>query len=87
MLHKDPLQRPSLARVLAHTFVSGKKVARLVGEKPKYDVFLSYRVASDAHHVEKLHTLLTAQGFKVYWDKLCLAVSYTHLTLPTKRIV
>ena len=72
MLHKDPLQRPSLARVLAHSFLSGKKVARLVGEKPKYDVFLSYRVASDAHHVEMLHKLLTAQGFKVYWDKLCL---------------
>ena len=72
MLHKDPLQRPSLARVLAHPLLSGKKVARLVGEKPKYDVFLSYRVASDAHHVEKLYNLLTAQGFKVYWDKLCL---------------
>ena len=72
MLHKDPLQRPSLARVLAHSFVSGKKVARLVGEKPKYDIFLSYRVASDTQHVEKLYNLLTAQGFKVYWDKLCL---------------
>ena len=45
MLLKDPLQRPTLARVLAHPFLSGKKVARLVGEKPKYDVFLSYRVA------------------------------------------
>ena len=72
MLQKDPLQRPSLARVLAHPFLSGKKVARLVGDKPKYDVFLSYRVAADAHHVEKLYNLLTAQGFKVYWDKLCL---------------
>ena len=72
MLHKDPLQRPTLARVLAHPFLSGKKVARLVGDKPIYDVFLSYRVASDAHHVEKLYNLLTAQGFKVYWDKLCL---------------
>ena len=72
MLHKDPLQRPSLARVLAHPLLSGKKVARLVGEKPKYDVFLSYRVASDSQHVEKLHCLLTAEGFKVYWDKLCL---------------
>ena len=72
MLHKDPLQRPSLARVLAHSFLSGKKVARLVGEKPKYDVFLSYRVASDSQHVEKLYNLLTAQGFKVYWDKFCL---------------
>ena len=47
-------------------------MARLVGDKPKYDVFLSYRVATDAHHVEKLYKLLTAQGFKVYWDKLCL---------------
>ena len=72
MLHKDPLHRPSLARVLAHSFLSGKKVARLVGEKPKYDVFLSYRVASDSQHVEKLYNLLTGQGFKVYWDKLCL---------------
>ena len=72
MMHKDPLQRPSLSRVLAHSFLSGKKVARLVGEKPKYDVFLSYRVASDSQHVEKLYNLLTAQGFKVYWDKLCL---------------
>ena len=72
MLHKDPLQRPSLARVLAHSFLSGKKVARLIGERPKYDVFLSYRVASDSQHVEKLYNLLTAQGFKVYWDKFCL---------------
>ena len=72
MLHKDPSRRPTLARVLAHPFLSGMKVARLVGEKPKYDIFLSYRVAADAHHVEKLYNLLTAQGFKVYWDKLCL---------------
>ena len=72
MLHKDPLQRPSLARILAHSFLSGKKVARLIGEKPKYDIFLSYRVAADALHVEKLYKLLVAQGFKVYWDKICL---------------
>ena len=72
MLHREPSKRPLLSRVLAHPFVSGKKVARLTGEEPKYDVFLSYRVASDSHHVEKLYHLLTAQGFKVYWDKLCL---------------
>ena len=77
MLHKDPLQRPSLARVLAHPFLSGKKVVRMVGDKPTYDVFLSYRVASDGadtplKHVEKLYNLLMAQGFKVYWDKFCL---------------
>jgi serine/threonine protein kinase len=72
MLHRDPLTRPSLARVLAHPFISSQKVARMVGEEPRYDVFLSYRVASDSAHVERLYTLLTAQGFKVYWDKLCL---------------
>jgi len=78
MLHKDPHQRPSLARVLAHPFLSGKKVTRLVGEQPKYDVFLSYRVAADGKdtankHVEKLYTLLTEKGLKVYWDVKCLA--------------
>ena len=77
MLHKDPLQRPTLARVLGHPFLSGKTVARLVGEKPKYDVFLSYRVASDTQHVEKLYNLLTTQGFKVYWDKHCLLPGMT----------
>ena len=74
MLLKDPLQRPSLARVLTHPFLSGKKVVRLVGEKPKYDIFLSYRVASDTHHVEKLYNLLTTPPYnlKVYLDTVCL---------------
>ena len=72
MLHKDPLQRPSLARVLAHPFLSEKQVTRLRGEKPKYDVFLSYRVATDAHHVESLYNLLVAKGLNVYLDKMCL---------------
>ena len=72
MLHKDPLQRPSLARVLAHSFLSGKKVARMVGDQAKYDVFLSYRVASDTQHVEKLYDSLSAQGFKVFLDKKSL---------------
>ena len=77
MLHKDPLLRPSLSRVLAHPFVSGKKVVRLIGDKAKYDVFLSYRVKSDGvdtplRHVEKLYNLLTAQGLNVFWDKICL---------------
>ena len=77
MLQADPLQRPSLARVLAHPFLSGKEVARMVGEKPKFDVFLSYRVSADGkdtpnRHVEKLYNLLTAKGLMVYWDFKCL---------------
>jgi hypothetical protein len=72
MLQKDPKQRPSLDRVLAHPFLSGKKVARLVGEKARYDVFISYRVASDAHHVKQLYDLLTGMGVRVWWDKECL---------------
>ena len=74
MLHKDPMQRPSLARVLAHPFLSERKVARLFGEKPKYDVFLSYRVAPDSNHVSKLYDLLTAAPYNlsVYRDANCL---------------
>ena len=77
MLQKDPTMRPSLARVLAHPFFTGKKVARLVGDKPLYDVFLSYRVMSDGvdtplKHVEQLYDLLTAHGLVVYWDRTCL---------------
>ena len=38
----------------------------------KYDVFLSYRVDSEKHNVEKLYMGLTNMGLKVYWDKKCL---------------
>ena len=116
MLVKHPLQRPTIGRVLSHPFVSRKKVIRLVGEPPLYDIYLCYRnyrtnhhhhhnhnlnnnnnhnynhdVINDATHsnpdntlptptdlidenldilhVEKLYHLLTAKGFKVYWDK------------------
>jgi len=73
MLHRDCKQRPTLARVLAHPFISGHKVARMVGEQPKYDVFLSYRVAADAKHAQLLYQLLTEQSFNVYLDSKCLA--------------
>ena len=118
MLVKHPLQRPTIGRILSHPFVSRKKVIRLVGEPPMYDIYLCYRdyrtnnhhhshhshnhshnnnhhynhdVINDAiklhpdntHstpidvidenldilHVEKLYQLLTAKGFKLYWDK------------------
>jgi hypothetical protein len=44
----------------------------MVGEAPEFDIFLSYRVRSDSDHVEKLYNALTAKGFKVWWDKMCL---------------
>ena len=44
----------------------------MVGEKPKYDVFLSYRVQTDAQHAEKLYNLLTTAGLSVWWDRMCI---------------
>ena len=44
----------------------------MVGEQAKFDVFISYRVDSEAAFAEKLYNALTAQGFKVWWDKVCL---------------
>jgi hypothetical protein len=37
-----------------------------------YDVFLSYRVASDAILAERLNDKLTARGVRVWWDQKCL---------------
>lgn len=72
LLSKDPCQRPSPQQVLAHPFLSGKKASRLVGDKPQYDVFISYRVASDADLAEYLYNSLTKIGLRVYWDKVSL---------------
>jgi serine/threonine protein kinase len=47
MLTKDPEKRPSLARVLTHPFLSKKEGMRMVGDQPTYDVFISYRVATE----------------------------------------
>ena len=43
----------------------GRRGGGLVGEEAEFDVFLSYRVASDSGHVARLHDLLTASGLKV----------------------
>jgi len=37
-----------------------------------FDVFISYRVATDLPHVEMLHRLLQNTGLKVWWDKTSL---------------
>jgi serine/threonine protein kinase len=71
ILTKDPKQRPTIARILAHPFLSFKKVARMVGESARYDVFLSYRVNSDREHAERLYNMLTEKGLSVWWDQKC----------------
>ena len=38
----------------------------------EFDVFISYRVSSDANHAEILYNLLTSIGLTVWWDKKCL---------------
>jgi serine/threonine protein kinase len=61
MLSKDPRHRPSLSRILSHPFLSQKSVIRMVGEKAEYDIFISYRVASD----KVRHVHLTVYGSSV----------------------
>ncbi len=75
LLHADPAKRPSMARVLEHPFLTGREALRLHSEggtPAAWDVFLSYRVASDAALAEALHGALTARGLRVFWDKKCL---------------
>jgi serine/threonine protein kinase/Leucine-rich repeat (LRR) protein len=72
LLNKDPSKRPDCSHILSHPFLAGKHPGRLQGELPQYDVFLSYRVSSDAKHVKHLHDMLEARGLTVWWDKKCL---------------
>ena len=72
MLNKEANKRPNISQVLAHPFITNKKIVRMNGERAIYDVFLSYRVASDIRYAEKLYHALTIAGFKVFWDKMSL---------------
>ena len=66
MLTVDPQRRPLLSQVLAHPFLTGRYSARLVGMDPEFDVFISYRVASDAHHAERLINLMSSNAISVW---------------------
>ena len=66
MLTKNPARRPLMSQVLAHPFFTGHHTARMVGMDPEYDVFISYRVTSDAHHAEQLYSLLSAHEVTVW---------------------
>jgi hypothetical protein len=72
LLHKDPTKRPSIARALQHPFFTGQKVVRMAGDAAEWDVFISYRVASDAKIAEALHSERTKLGLRVFYDKVCL---------------
>lgn len=72
LLAFDPAQRPSMEQIMDHPFISGGSAGRLLGQSAAYDVFISYRVASDSANASLLYDLLTAQGLKVWWDQKCL---------------
>jgi len=59
-------------QVLEHPlFHDGKSPGRLLGERAKYDFFMSYRVAAtvDADLLAGVWKLLTERGYQVFWDK------------------
>ncbi len=59
--------------MLAHPFLTGKPVTRMIGEEAEYDVFLSYRVSSEAWLAELVYEHLTsACKLRVWWDRRCL---------------
>jgi serine/threonine protein kinase len=67
LLSRDPFKRPSMERALQHPFITLHANVRLSGEEPIFDVFLSYRVASDSEHAKMLYEELTEMGIKVWW--------------------
>ena len=72
LLSKEPRKRPSIRHVLVHPFLTGKTISRLVSDEADFDVFLSYRVASDVKHASMVYKMLTGAGLRVWWDKECL---------------
>jgi hypothetical protein len=68
LLSADPALRPSAQHVLAHPFFSGRAVGRMVGQEAQFDVFISYRVDSDAATASALFDRLTARGLRVWLD-------------------
>ena len=81
LLVKDPHKRANMSQVLAHPFITGRKAARMIGQAAEFDVFISYRVASDSAHAELVYNLLTEAGLKVWWDKKCLVRNFIVLRI------
>jgi serine/threonine protein kinase len=73
MLVEQPsLRLPTIAHVLSHSFFTGLPQRRLAEQRPQWDVFISYRVDSDAGCAAKLYAALTACGLAVFLDSKCL---------------
>jgi serine/threonine protein kinase len=73
LLHRDPAMRPSLAQALQHSYFTQKEALRMPGDNAfDWDVFISYRVASDQPLAAALHESLSTAGLRVFWDKVCL---------------
>lgn len=72
LLMKDPSRRPTMEQVLAHSFISGRAAPRMLGDEPEFDVFISYRVRSDAEHAKLVYDKLTDAGYKVWLDQVSL---------------
>lgn len=72
LLQKDPKKRARMDFVTLHPYLTNKMAPRLIGDPAEFDVFISYRVDSDAGHASMIYEILTASGMKVWWDKLCL---------------
>jgi hypothetical protein len=51
---------------------NNEHIDKMNREEIHYDVYLSYRVASDSRHAEYLYHRLQARGLKVWWDKVSL---------------
>lgn len=77
LLAPDPAVRPSAERVLQHPFVTGRAAVRLPADAAAFDVFISYRVASEAALAGELYDKLRRAGLRVWWDKACLVDGHT----------
>lgn len=79
LLQHNPALRPSAAQVLQHPYLTRQLTsARLGGEQPEYDVFISYRVATEgladakpvggSGLVLQLYNALVANSLRVFVD-------------------
>lgn len=75
MLMKDPDERIKMIDLLKHPFITGNVEIvnyKPTTEEPEYDVFISYRVATNENEAEAFYNLLTMCGLRVFWDKKSL---------------